>query len=168
MLLKTFVTKCKALVLFCVAAWSTVAVCEAQCPVNPVPGSSQDTPVAAFVQAAHRGDLEAVNAALKAGVDINAAPEYGWTALHSAAERSHVEVLKRLIEAGANVNAKEYLDVTPLHWAAARGPLEAVKALIDAGADVNAYCTQHDTPLAKRRSTPDIGQLASQRLVLPP
>lgn len=133
--------------LLCLVACHMGSLCKAQCPVNPVPGSRQNTPVAAFVQAAHRGDLEAVNAALKAGIDVNATPEYGWTALHSAAERSHVEVLKRLIEVGADVNATEYLDVTALHWAAARGPVEAVKALIDAGADVNAHCVQHDTPL---------------------
>ncbi len=129
------------------AACSATSARGAACPINPIPGSDQNTPASSFIQAATRGDLDAVNAALKAGIDVNATVKYGWTALHASAERSHVNVLKRLIEAGANVDAKEYLDVTPLHWAAVRGPREAVKALIDAGADVNAYCVQHDTPL---------------------
>jgi len=115
--------------------------------VTSARGGKQNAQVKSFIGAAGRGDLDAVNAALKAGIDVNATVTESWTALHAAAERSRVEVLKRLIEAGANVNAKEYLDVTPLHWAAIRGPREAVKALIDAGADVNAYCVQHDTPL---------------------
>lgn len=115
--------------------------------VASAPAGDRNAQVKSFIEAAKRGDLDAVNAALKAGIDVNATVQHGWTALHAAAERSRVEVLKRLIEAGANVNAREYLDVTPLHWAAIRGPREAVKALIDARADVNAYCVQHDTPL---------------------
>lgn len=100
-----------------------------------------------LLQAAAAGNLEAVKAALAAGVDVNTSRRDGWTALHAAAERSRVEIVKQLIEAGANVNAQGFLGVTPLHWAAIRGPTEAVVALIQAGAVINVETIREHTPL---------------------
>ncbi len=114
---------------------------------QPATADDPSSKAKALIDAAHRGDVDAVDAALKAGVDVNATVDDKWSALHAAAERSRVDVIKRLIKSGANAKAKNHLDVTPLHWAAIRGPREAVKALIDAGADVNVECVQYDTPL---------------------
>lgn len=131
----------------------TAAICFSLCLLTGSNAQDQNRPTPptpeakAFVEAAKQGDLEAVNAALKKGMDVNVKIAGKRTALYAAVERSEVAMVKRLIEAGADVNAKEYLGVTPLHWAAIRGPRESVKALIDAGADVNVYCVQHDTPL---------------------
>lgn len=109
--------------------------------------TAQDTPLTALLEAAREGNLEGVNAALKAGADVNGKAGSGWTALHAAAERGHAHVIKRLVEAGGKANVQESLGVTPLHWAAVRGPREAVEMLIRAGAEVNAWCVQMDTPL---------------------
>lgn len=122
------------------------------CLQNPGQLAAQDNRIRDFMKAAREGDLETVDAAIKAGIDVNATVSEGWTALHAAAERARADVLKRLIEAGANVNAKEHLGVTPLHWAASRGPRESVRALIAAKADVNAWCVQMDTPLCSAAS----------------
>ncbi len=107
----------------------------------------QEDQVKALIEAAAAGDLDKVNAALKAGADVNGTVRTRWTALHAAAERARGEVVKRLLEAKANPNVEDPLGVTPLHWASCRGPVESAKALITAGADVNAYCVQFDTPL---------------------
>lgn len=110
--------------------------------VSAAPGGAE-----ALIEAARRGELDALNQQLEQGVDVNSAGEDGWTALHAAAKHSRDKVLVRLIEAGANVNAEAHLDVTPLHWAASRGPLRAVRALVSAGAHVRAESLELETPL---------------------
>ena len=119
-------------------------------------------------EAAKKGDLAALTAALKAGTDVNAIGG-GATPLYYAAIRGHLEAAKLLIAHGADVNTKtkfgsplmaaaardrpelvnlllangadpnaEPESQTALHVAAERGCLGCVKALVDAGANVNA------------------------------
>jgi serine/threonine protein kinase/ankyrin repeat protein/formylglycine-generating enzyme required for sulfatase activity len=99
-----------------------------------------------LVEAVKRGDRNAVEAALNAGVDPNG-PANRLTALHWAvAQRISdgktieptPQIAERLIEAGADVNAADYLGQTPLEWAAKYAPPEIVAMLIKAGADVDA------------------------------
>ena len=122
--------------------------------------------------AAKKGDVAAIAAALDAGADVN---ERDGTAtpLYHAVRRGHLEAAKLLIERGADVNAttklgppltaavtKELIDLitlllangadpnaalkgeTVLHVAAGRGCLSCVKALVEAGANVNAVWVQ--------------------------
>lgn len=58
-----------------------------------------------LLNAAYHGRLDAVQRALAAGADVEAAdPETGLTALHLAVGRSHLEVVQFLIEeAGATI-----------------------------------------------------------------
>ena len=123
---------------------------------------------AAIHDAAKKGNVAAITAALDAGADINEI-DGGATPLYFAARRGQLEAAKLLIERGANVNAatqfgpalmgaveKDRIELislllakgadpnsdlgskTVLHIAAERGCLDCVKALVEAGANINA------------------------------
>src|SRR5580704_17779724 len=88
--------------------------------------------------AAARGDIAAVRALLKQGVDPNGAQGDGSTALHWAAMNSNREMAGLLIAAKANVKAETRLaGITPLFLAAKDGASGIVADLLKAGADVN-------------------------------
>ncbi len=53
------------------------------------------------------GNLEMVEALIKAGVDVNFKNK-GLTPLHKAYEKNHLKIVKALIKAGADVNTKEF------------------------------------------------------------
>jgi ankyrin repeat protein len=89
-----------------------------------------------LLRAAADGDLAAVEAALAAGADIEAAAEYGDTALNRAAANGHGAVVARLIAAGANLENRGGADMTPLMNAATAGHRPSVRALIAAGAKI--------------------------------
>lgn len=74
------------------------------------------------VAATFAGDLQQVEAAIRAGSDVNATePEYSWTALHIAALRGNSSIAEMLIRNGANVGALDCFGDTPLHNAADPG-----------------------------------------------
>ena len=95
--------------------------------------------------AARHGNVPAVKALLKAGVDVDACANYacGYTALHVAILwgenkcRGHLNVVKFLIQAGANVNHSTPQQQTPLYYAAEKGDARIVMELIKAGADID-------------------------------
>lgn len=96
-----------------------------------------------LMQAAHAGDLAAVQRLITAGADVNAVAEGGWTALMKACynaeqDRGHPEVVKALIDAGANIEAPIGYGVRPLMLAAGYGEAGVVEVLLQAGADVLA------------------------------
>ena len=127
--------------------------------------------------AAKKGDVAAITAALEAGADVN---ENDGTAtpLYAAVRRGHLAAAKLLIERGANVNAETnfgsalvaavaksrielinlllekganpnavYDGNTVLHAATKLSCFDCVKALVAAGADVNAQARDMETPL---------------------
>jgi ankyrin repeat protein len=87
--------------------------------------------------AAIRGNLPAVRALLKSGVDVDTDLFEGFTPLHCAARQGHTPVVKALIEAGADVEMRDVNGITSLHWAASEGHASVITELIKAGADVN-------------------------------
>lgn len=110
------------------------------------PGQQQKRQLGSLIDAAAAGDAQAVEAALAAGVDVNARDADGTTPLmHAARGRGpnftptdHAEVVELLIQRGADVNAKTDTGFVALFWAARYGHDGAAKVLIDRGADVNA------------------------------
>jgi ankyrin repeat protein len=58
--------------------------------------------------------LEAVQAVMSAGLDVNDANQAGDTALHSAAALGYTTVIQYLVDSGADVNAKNKRGLTPL------------------------------------------------------
>jgi len=93
--------------------------------------------LAEFHQAARRGDLAAVEAILAdKKLDINAATDYGVTALSLACDHGHEPVVAALLAAGANPNCQDrFYRATPLAWAVMRNRSAIVSRLLDAGAE---------------------------------
>jgi cytochrome c len=92
---------------------------------------------AAIHEAAKRGDVAAIEAALEAGAEVNAV-DGGGTALYFAARRGQLEAVKMLVKRGADVNAKAKLG-QPLMGAVAKQRIEIIKFLLANGADPNAH-----------------------------
>ncbi len=90
-----------------------------------------------LINAAKNGNLEGVEAALNAGVDVNYADSDGYTALMWAAVYEHTEMVRLLIEQGADVNRANNNGTTALMWAAVYGHTDIVRLLIEQGAEVN-------------------------------
>ena len=89
------------------------------------------------LDAAMRGDVEALKTELRAGGDVNAAQGDGFTPLHWAAKTGNREVAEVLIAAGADIRATTRLGRhMPLHVAAAAGRAEVAETLLAAGAPV--------------------------------
>ena len=103
----------------------------------------------ALLEAARRGDAEAVRTLLEGGADVNAAQGDGMTALHIAAEAGNVEIARLLIEAHADVHAGSRIGgYTALHLAGGGAHASVVRVLLRAGADPAAVTsTGGVTPL---------------------
>ncbi|WP_371286327.1 ankyrin repeat domain-containing protein [Variovorax sp. 770b2] len=74
-------------------------------PINPLAYRSPDNDTCLHM-AAHRGDARAVQLLLKAGANVNAIGDMGYTPLHYAASR---EVAPVLVGAGANPSIEDEL-----------------------------------------------------------
>jgi ankyrin repeat protein len=90
-----------------------------------------------LISAALQGNLKRVEAALKAGADVNAIDERLGSALGGASYSGNLKAVTLLTDRGANVNAKDTKGMTPLMHATLGGNAEVVRFLIAKGADVN-------------------------------
>jgi len=132
-----------------------LSLCLGALLIGGVPAAAATTDV---VDAAKRGDRNAVRAALARKADVNATQIDGSTALHWAAERDDIELADLLLRAGARVNARTREGVTPLQLAAINGSAPMLDRLLKAGADPKAPLTPAgDTALmmAARTGTTD-------------
>ena len=140
------------------------------------------TPVAAapIHDAAKKGDVPAITAALEAGADVDESD--GWaTPLWYAARRGHEDAAKLLIARGADVNLPTKSSGPPLlgaierksgilvklllasgadpktklalYLAAKSGCLECVTALVESGAEVNAFNKDREPPIHAAKLT---------------
>ena len=83
-------------------------------------------------EAARKGDVAAVTAALDKGADVNAKFRYGATALFKAAERGHADVVKLLLARGADASVKDtFYSATAMTWALQNDRTEVVRALLE-------------------------------------
>ncbi|HEX8557218.1 MAG TPA: ankyrin repeat domain-containing protein [Pyrinomonadaceae bacterium] len=103
------------------------------------PAAAQDPKQALneqLYEAARRGDIAEVRAALDRGADVNARFRYGATALFKAAERGHTEVVRLLIERGADVTVKDtFYGATALYWATDKGHAGVARAILAKSAE---------------------------------
>jgi cytochrome c len=96
---------------------------------------------AAIHDAAKKGDVAALTAALDSGEDANASDGIA-TPLYYAIDRAHPEAAKLLVTRGADVNLAAKWG-PPLLAAAEAGKPESVKLLLDAGADAAVVFKGH-------------------------
>jgi cytohesin len=94
--------------------------------------------------AAHWNDVEAADALIRAGANVDAANDLGVTPLMVAAADAGPAMVEALLRAGANPNSKLPSGETPLMAAARTGQVETVRALLVRGADMNARDTARE------------------------
>jgi hypothetical protein len=120
-----------------------------------------------FIKAAKFGDVEKVEALLKADPTlINTTDgEIGATALHWALIYGKKEVIKAILAYHPDVNRAEKHNGTPMHWAAHFDDAENVRWLLDRGAKIDHINQYGRTPLlvAARRGCVNVAKLLLQR-----
>ncbi len=115
--------------------------------------SAQQTAPATILEAAERGDLEAVTRFLKADIKlIEAANAEGDTALHLAAgcrrgEGAGLPIVRLLLESGAALDVRNTSRQTPLLYAAYAGFEQIVELLASKGAVVQYQDTYGRSPV---------------------
>jgi ankyrin repeat protein len=135
--------------------------------LRELPGTMMSHPLEDLLSAAHEGDLEKLEAAVRAGADVNGRadltfqfpgtgvyiPVGGKTALHLAAERGDARIAEELLSAGADPNALStgtwlITSEAPLHIGARRGHLEICRVLLAGGAkpDLRQLDRGNDAP----------------------
>jgi ankyrin repeat protein len=102
-----------------------------------------------LIQAARNNDIDALDALIGKGANVNATGPLLSTPLIAACKAGNTACVQALLKAGADINVKCIRECTPLMWSADYGwtPLmkatyrdnaEIVKLLVDKGANVNA------------------------------
>jgi ankyrin repeat protein len=119
--------------------------------------------VPTIVDAAQRGDLEAVRSLVRARSDVNKPATDGTTALHWAVRSNNLELVDLLVKAGANVKAVNRYGIAPLTFAAENGSARAVEALLRAGADPNTVTAAGEPVVMTAARTGNVETL--QRLI---
>jgi hypothetical protein len=95
----------------------------------PIPKDADSREVAMIVAAIHNR-VDVVSMFLDAGLDVNAAPFCGQTALHYAAILGRVDVLDELLARGADARGVEtQFNGTPIEWAREGGHSEIAERL---------------------------------------
>ncbi len=92
-----------------------------------------------LIEAATNGDLDGVDQALAAGVDVNCGASNGATALMAAALNGHDAILQHLLSRGADLTVRDELGSTALHCACLHGTPKTVELLMAAGGNVTAH-----------------------------
>ena len=110
-----------------------------------------------LIEAVRAQDAQAVEALLRAGIDVNAPAADGATALHWAAYHDALPLTDLLLHSGGDVDAANDYGVTPLSLACDNGSAAMVARLLKAGADPDAARSTGETPLmtCARTGNPD-------------
>lgn len=84
-----------------------------------------------ILAAAERGHTATIDLLLASGADIEAANEWGETAIIIAARKDRYDAVETLIKHGANINARCERGRTPLLWAVGYASPRVVVLLLD-------------------------------------
>jgi ankyrin repeat protein len=134
---------------------------------QPLPGMSARPGTMRLREAVERGDGDAVQRELDAGVPVDAAGRTRWTPLHRAVDRGHVHIVRMLCAANANPNVRtETGGDTPLHIAAAKGDSASVAELLRVGADPRLKAKNGECSCARARARARAEALARLRVRL--
>ena len=117
----------------------------------------------ALLDAAKKGDVNAVRALLKGGADPNQAAPDGSTAVHAAVHGDHLAVLNALLDAGARPNTLTRYKIAPLTLAAQNGNAAIIERLLSAGASPDTVSEEGQTALMTAARN---GSVTSMRALL--
>jgi ankyrin repeat protein len=92
------------------------------------PGGARAQAGRDLIEAAARGDLAALNTALRAGAPLDARDATGRNAVLAATQGGHTAAALLLIERGADVNAQDNIQDSAFLLAGARGHTDIVRA----------------------------------------
>ena len=92
----------------------------------------------AILDAAWRGQADAIRQLISTGADVQARDEDGNTALALAAAAGKIAAVDALLSAGADVHARNKISEQPLMLAASKGHVDVVDRLLEKGADATA------------------------------
>ncbi len=91
-----------------------------------------------LLDAARKGDLAGINAALENHASIESKTRYGQTPLFLAAMNGHIEALQLLLENGAKVDVSDsFYKSSAIGFAASRKQIAAVKLMLPRSTDVD-------------------------------
>jgi ankyrin repeat protein len=109
-----------------------------------------------LVDAAARGDVNAVRSLIKQGSNVNVSRADGLTALHAAVNADRLDIADALLRAGANASVRDRYGITPLHLASVNGNADIIRRLLEAGVDSNSVDPGGETALmvAARTGSP--------------
>lgn len=94
------------------------------------------------------GHLELVENLLDRNINVNAADDSGWTALHGAASSGSPKLVRLLLDAGARADVlDEYFGATPLVFAARLGHTDVLKVMLEKDVDVDQRDRDGNTAL---------------------
>ena len=105
------------------------------------------SPEEQLFDAARRGDVPALQAALAAGVPVDATNAKGFSALILASYDNHLDATRCLLDAGANPNHQDSTGNSALMGVSFKGYPEIARLLIGRGADVNLQSGNGGTAL---------------------
>lgn len=109
------------------------------------PKAQLDSRDSELMEAAGKGNLEAVKSLLDNGANLKARELDGHSALWRACGNNHVEIARLLIDHGGDVNEKNEDDYTLLMSASENYRDEIAQLLLERGADVNAKTRRGST-----------------------
>ena len=123
-----------------------IALIFALCSAVPISAGAAPLSNDGFIALCQSGTRSEVERAIRAGANVNAANENGWTALHFAAlYNDDPEVVKLLLENGANIDARDEYGDTPLMNAVISQFPRHILLLLNHGADPNVVNNAGET-----------------------
>lgn len=97
---------------------------------------SENNLVQLFLEAAGKGDIDALKNCLEQGVDINARNRQKRTAILIAAMNEHYHAVEFLVGAGADVDLQDETCFNPFLYACIHGKLELVRMMVKANTNL--------------------------------
>jgi hypothetical protein len=130
------------------------------------PGATDEFGASVLHQAVEKGEIQAVEAFIRQGADVNARDRNGDTSLAIAAEKNDLKTARILLAGGGDVNTKNLYGDTPLMLAVSGGFAELTALLLKAGADADIKNHDDETAVtlaAETRNPTIIGLLAKRK-----